>query len=421
MKKRTDYTFKYNSYGRYNWLRLTPAYSIKLVDELLPSDSSLFGVASNHNLEVLDPFSGTATTGIVVAEKGFNCTLFDINPFLIWFGKTKTANYNHGEVDALIEEVRNGLPNVNIKEDAWIPPMFKIERWWAPETLASLSSLRDYISKKWGEPTLNGVHNLLWVAFANLIIKTSAADFNHVSVSFKEKAESKGLDIVKSLFWDLLTDIAESAKVDIPGQITFVEGDSRLMETNRHFDLVITSPPYPNRISYIRELRPYMYWLKFLSSGEEAGELDWKAIGGTWGSATSKLLTWSKTDSVLSNDLLDICDKIAMADSKNGRAMSLYVLKFFDDMFVHLSNLREHLNNGARVNYILGNSSFYGIMVDTESYIVDMFEKLGYKDVSSSVIRKRNSKSCLYEYLISASWEDNFLEVLNKNEEFRTR
>lgn len=39
-----------------------------------------------------------------------------------------------------------------------------------------------------------------------------------------------------------------------------------------------------------------MYWLGFLESGEQAGNLDWKAIGGTWGSATSKLKDWEATN-----------------------------------------------------------------------------------------------------------------------------
>ena len=45
-------------------------------------------------------------------------------------------------------------------------------------------------------------------------------------------------------------------------------------------------------MSYIRELRPYMYWLGFLTNGRQAGELDWAAIGGTWGCATSNLNSW---------------------------------------------------------------------------------------------------------------------------------
>jgi hypothetical protein len=46
-------------------------------------------------------------------------------------------------------------------------------------------------------------------------------------------------------------------------------------------------------MSYIRELRPYMYWLGYLQNAREAGELDWKAIGGTWGCATSRVGKWN--------------------------------------------------------------------------------------------------------------------------------
>lgn len=49
-------------------------------------------------------------------------------------------------------------------------------------------------------------------------------------------------------------------------------------------------------MSYIRELRPYMYWLGFLNKAKEAGELDWKAIGGTWGIATSRLSCWERSE-----------------------------------------------------------------------------------------------------------------------------
>ena len=67
-------------------------------------------------------------------------------------------------------------------------------------------------------------------------------------------------------------------------------GDSRVVgeDVGAPFDLVITSPPYANRMSYVRELRPYMYWLGYLRSGRDAGEMDWAAIGGTWGVATSR-------------------------------------------------------------------------------------------------------------------------------------
>lgn len=83
MKQRSDYTFKYNAkQGRHGWLRLTPAYSIKLVKELLQAESLFESV--DKNVSILDPFCGTTTTGIVASELGYKCSLYDINPF--WFG-----------------------------------------------------------------------------------------------------------------------------------------------------------------------------------------------------------------------------------------------------------------------------------------------------------------------------------------------
>ena len=147
-----------------------------------------------------------------------------------------------------------------------------------------------------------------------------------------------------------------------------------------------------------------MYWLKFLETGEQAGDLDWQAIGGTWGSATSKLSTWEPVNTQLPKRLLDVCEKIEKADPKNGITMALYVKKFFDDMYLHFSNLRNRLNNNATLNYILGNSSFYGNYVETDLIIEEMLNALGFSEVKSVIIRKRNSKKNLFEYNITAKW-----------------
>ena len=393
--------------GRHGWLRLTPAYSIKLVKEILHSND-LFGCKSFDGGLILDPFCGTATTGIVAAEMGLDCVLYDINPFLVWFGNIKSENFDPDELDSIFETVSQDLKELSQHsntENLWIPQMKNIERWWDSQTLLSLAILRNYIYTKWGKTTNYGSHNLLWVAFARLVIETSAADFNHISMSFKESTTNFNHSAVTNLYSDILKKIFSSAKGKLKGHASILYGDSRAMDGNgQKFDMVITSPPYPNRISYIRELRPYMYWLGFLETGEQAGELDWKAIGGTWGMATSRLSSWKSENKNLPQQLLDVCTKIGNADSKNGKTMSQYVLKFFDDMSSHLSSLRERLNHGAEINYILGNSSFYGNYVDTDSIIKDTLSNLGYSDISSIIIRKRNCNKGLFEYKISARW-----------------
>lgn len=410
MKQRSDYTFKYNKeIGRHGWLRLTPAYSIKLVKEILYS-KDLFEDKTFKGGTILDPFCGTATTGIVAAELGWDCVLYDINPFLVWFGNIKSENFEEEELNKLYKTTKTDITELlssGCDENAWIPPMKNIERWWNHRTLMALATLRQYVCEKWGIPTNHGPYNLLWIAFARLVIETSAADFNHISVSFKDETTNYELESIVNLYLNILAQIVESAKKRLKGKATIVYGDSRMLDKeNCKFDMVITSPPYPNRISYIRELRPYMYWLGFLETGEQAGEMDWKAIGGTWGSATSKLYSWKSGNDHLPQDLYNVCSKIEVADNKNGKAMSIYVLKFFEDMFTHLSNLRKRLNKGAEINYILGNSSFYGNYVDTENIIKESLIALGYSNVDSTVIRKRNCNKGLFEYKISALWNN---------------
>lgn len=144
--QRSDYTFKYNNkLGRHGWLRLTPAYSVKLVQEIIakiPKDSF-----------ILDPFSGTATTGLVVAEHGLFAHCFDINPFLIWLGNAKCRNYSNEELEKLKAGIDISLAECKglIKKDNWLPDIHNISRWWCEHTLKVLAALRQALVNQFGE------------------------------------------------------------------------------------------------------------------------------------------------------------------------------------------------------------------------------------------------------------------------------
>ena len=192
------------------------------------------------------------------------------------------------------------------------------------------------------------------------------------------------------------------------GEVAIFHQDARrLAEMNiEPFDLVITSPPYANRMSYIRELRPYMYWLKFLLTAREAGELDWQAIGGTWGIATSRLNEWVPPTGCYQSDHLDATlAKIAAPENANGTLLATYVHKYCVDMADHFFGLRKLLNPGARLHYIVGNSTFYGVLLPVEEYYADMLNRFGFTEVNIRSIRKRNSKKELVEFDVSARWQ----------------
>jgi DNA modification methylase len=398
IRQNSEYTFKYNiDLGRHGWLRLTPAYSVHLVNEILNR-------YDDTGLIVFDPFSGTGTTGIVAAKKGYRSILNDINPFLVWFANQKAKNYTDAERKEIMGVFMNVIKNTDayIHKKNWYPDIFKIHRWWNAETLNILSAIRASIVENIGEPAIYNRYSLIWIAFCRIIIETSAASFSHVSMSFNTEPIKYGKDQIMNLFLRIMNYIVESTKDDIIGQISTINVDSRKMEGINNVDLVITSPPYPNRISYIRELRPYMYWLKFIEGTTDSSEIDWECIGGTWGATTSKLLSWKPEFRIDFKFLQQTVDFIAETNEKNPVLMSIYVYKYFYDMLYHIKNLYTVLNDAADIYYVVGNSTFFRVNVDSDILYKKMFEMAGFSNIDSKIIRKRNCNKKLYEYCITA-------------------
>jgi hypothetical protein len=398
MQTKPELTFKHNrNRGRHGWLRLTPAYSVQVVQQILADNPT-----PTH---ILDPFCGTGTTGLVAAEHGLTCTLLEINPFLVWFAQSKVDSYTRQDIthaQAVAAAIaRSSAPEVH-SHQAWLPPLHNIERWWSSTHLQELSYIRQCILDASPEPTMN----LLWIAFCKILIESSNAAFNHQSMSFRKPAAPQPMlwpDAEATLmqrFQMALEQMLPAAQQALPGQVHVLQADSRYVPSpEQSYDCVITSPPYPNRMSYIRELRPYMYWLGYLTEAREAAELDWQAIGGTWGVATSRLQHWQPNGHALSDQqFLNLLDPIRL----HSPLLANYVHKYFVDVSQHLQSVYAALAPNAPVYYIVGNSKFYDTLVPVDELYAHLLREAGFVDTGVRIIRKRNSKKELYEYIVSA-------------------
>jgi len=403
LRQRVDYTHKYNhKRGRHGWLRLTPAYSVKVVDELLSAYSS-------EPTNILDPFCGTATTALCAANRGYSATTVEINPFLVWLASTKTASYSTNTIFSTREVCEEIIGFIKDKRVAPMlePPIHNIERWWNNSTRTFLCCLRPAIEQATLENSPE--RSLLLVAFCRTLIATSNAAFNHQSMSFRtghQAGLTASTDLI-GLFRENVSHILAGAMQSPKGETCIIHGDARILEQlNKRFDLIITSPPYANRMSYIRELRPYMYWLGYLTNGRDAGELDWQAIGGTWGIATSRLSEWNPSGRAFAPKWLSpTLEAIANANNANGCLLANYIAKYSEDMWFHFTNLTKNMLPSCKVHYIVGNSTFYGTLLPTERLYADMLTELGFSHVEVRPIRKRNSKKELVEFDVSGCWK----------------
>lgn len=399
-KQKEEFTFKHNlKHGRHGWLRLTPAYSVKVVHDILEQYPEI--------TFVLDPFSGTGTTGLVCGERGIRGDLLDINPFLVWLAKVKTENYQSDDLreahQSAVGAAEKAL-TINKTDDLWIPPISNIIRWWPKNKCAFLAKLYNQLNQYF--PDESAAKNLLLVAFCRLVIESSNAAFNHQSMSFKKEQESlfheEEPNLLAQRFVQLVHEIILSAEKPIVGQIRAMYADSRQIPQPSKgllYDAVITSPPYPNRMSYIRELRPYMYWLGYLNDARQAADIDWQAIGGTWGVATSRLSKWEPNGIHIQHSGFE-----AIVESIRARSHLLanYVHKYFLDISTHLASVYNVLTADAKVFYVVGNSKFYDTLVPVEAIYANLLQQHGFVDTAIATLRKRNSKKELIEFVVSA-------------------
>jgi SAM-dependent methyltransferase len=392
--------------SRFGWLRLTPMYSVHLVEGLLSSDRL-------HAGRVLDPFCGTGTTALVCAQRGVPCDTTDINPFLLWLTATKTHAYTCSDLVAAREasSLVAAAAGDESRGVGWVPSLRDIEKWWEPDVLAALSRAWAVIRRLEAELAAPAAW-LLVIAFLRASIRTAHVSFGHQSMSFRQNGArarqsalfSRGGGPAVVAEWNAAFDsIAAAATSPILEEPREFHCDARNLShalEAASYTKVVTSPPYCNRMSYIRELRPYMYWTGFLSDARSAGDLDWLAIGGTWGIATSKVARWEPPAPV--EVPFEGFDQLVARVAESSDVLSRYIAKYFHDMVLHVRELAHVVEPGGSVHYIVGNSKFFDVVIPVEKIYAAMFEHAGFEDARVETLRKRSSKKELFEYLVSA-------------------
>src|SRR5262249_13430405 len=151
----------------------------------------------------------------------------------------------------------------------WLPPLSNIEKWWDTAALGALSRMWSTIRAQQAHmPDAAGW--LLTVAFLRASIRSAHVSFGHQSMSFKQRktngASQTTIDVgfLPLDEWTAaITSILDAAASPILAEPREILCDARALTASLErgaYAAVITSPPYCNRMSYIRELRPYMYW-----------------------------------------------------------------------------------------------------------------------------------------------------------------
>ncbi|OLE52587.1 MAG: DNA modification methylase [Acidobacteria bacterium 13_1_20CM_3_53_8] len=396
-----DITFKPGqNESVHRWYRLTPSYSPGLVRYLIQE------LAVTKDSFVLDPFCGRGTTIIECQKLGIPALGIEINPLLqqvsdrslLWeTGHLKLFGDYIAELDCLLNEhQKDSIDSVLLKFNARLPLIHNVFRWWKPDVLKNLIICRELsLLGKY-----SSISNYLWLAVNKAALDCANIHRNHPTITFDDNHQ-RNIDVYFEVSENLKTiskDLESLSDEEICNSrlnSVLLGNSTRNLEEllKRSVGLVITSPPYPNRYSYVHQTRPQLHFMDLLENIRQATEIDLNAIGGTWGRATS----------ILQNELIEVPAEIrpylSYYDELKDRSVLMcnYATKYFIDLWRHIKALKRCVSNDFKGAYVVGNSRLSGVEIFTEAIFGKICEREGFRVEKIISFRKRGGRQRLYE------------------------
>ncbi|MBI5463397.1 MAG: hypothetical protein HY966_00410 [Ignavibacteriales bacterium] len=391
----------------HRWFRLTPSYSPELVRYLVQE------LRCDRETLVCDPFLGKGTTGIELKKLGIPFVGIEINPLLklaseyalTWEVEQSKFAEHWKETLAKIEETIDGfkgvtLENVIAEKKLKLPPIHDVFRWWKKYVLRDLLLIKESLGKVRNE----NYKRLYWIALCSSVLDCANIHRNHPTISFDDNHKRK-IDVLgdfKENIEHILADLKRVPPREKTGKANILLGDSTHIASvvPDIIDRVITSPPYPNRFSYVHTTRPQLFFMDVFENATQSADLDCAAIGGTWGKATSVLYNgvvepYEHLSGILQPMISELRPKHNL--------MCNYAVKYFNMMDDHIADLKNRITNKFRGAYIVGNSRLKGVEILTEVVLAKMFEHQGFTVDKLLVFRKRGGKKKLYETAVCVS------------------
>ena len=408
----------------HRWVPWIAGFSASFVDSVC--SNYLRPTNKSKKSLVLDPFAGVGTTLLQAVLRGHDAVGFEINPYaaLAASMKLQALTINLKDIDAEIEAMRRIAKNWRTApppRHVAPPPLHTRIPFFSPRVERQILHAIAFIS---GIKEREAA-NLFRTAFGSVIVGVS--NYTYEPSLGSRPGAGKPLvedadvgSVLLNKLHQMRADIAwlkeetqASAQVGagrVVNENLFSAND--LLETGS-VDLMITSPPYMNNYHYLRNTRPQLYWLSFISSPEEQRTLETGNFGKYWQTvrdAQDIPLTFEHR--ALENTLKQLRETRKAAGAYGGPGWANYVTTYFNDCQRFMAILKRVLSRNGVGVVVIGNSIIQGMEIRVDEILGDIAvhqglrlegiprirdKRVGASITQSSVRRGLRSNATLYE------------------------
>ncbi len=366
---------------------------------------------SENCVSVLDPFCGSGTALHVAQEivPGIHLVGNDINPLAYLITRVKLEGVSM-RIKKDIAKVISALNDLS--EDINIHNFLRIEKWFRPDIIASLSKIRQVIINVKNKRN----RRYFWYIFSNMVRKYS----NSRSSTFKLHIKKE--DKIKQMSNDVIAEFCERIQTDVeyfihkPAHFALHKKDIlNLLPTlpDDSIDLTVTSPPYGDNattVTYGEFSWLALNWIDARDLEMEGWEMsnshiiDSKSLGGSRKEKNN--ITCAQEQLILLNEYTE-----GITKEKKKK-----VEHFFADYFFVLSQIARITSK--YIVLTLGNRTVNGVNISLTEISRRYLERNGYAVEAiyeREIVNKRipKSTSCVNGKSVS-SMNDEFVLIAKK-------
>lgn len=357
----------------HRWFVFPHSYSPQLVDEVFKA------YPLSKGARIFDPFVGAGTTVIRAQQKGYSATGTDLSPLSIFVTRAKIASYDRAE---LIGEFSNLISSHKPITSVMATYPERIRKAFSQDELAQIEGLKvkirvlpDRISPFFLLALLNVQQQLSRAVpdggWFRWVKKDDQSD--HVLPLFVHQVKSQ------------ITDLP-SQTPSRPGNWQVLLKDARALDQlEEQFDVLVTSPPYPNRHDYSR-----IFHMELLSLGSSEDDVFQFRHSSLRSHVEAHQPNIQATGYVIPSKLQTTLD--SLPESADPRIAPM-LRGYFEDMYICLKAAHSCLTPNATCAFVVGNVRHAGVMVLVDEILAEVGEQAGLNFDAAWVARLRGNSA----------------------------
>ena len=377
----------------HRWFRYSAGFSGAWAEDLISRE------AEARDVRVFDPFAGSGTTLIAAEQCGVESWGIDSHPFVARVARAKLAY--RSSPDEYLDRAKRalaGAKRITPAVESYVP---LIRKCYTDEALEQLDCLRHAIgSADDGSESAR----LVWLTLVSILRPTShvgTANCQYLLPGRRKARVREPFAAFEEMARTMYEDMRCAEGLSGP-RTTFRQDDARTCETvpDDHFNLVVTSPPYPNNYDYADATR---LELTFFGEIEGWGDLQTNIRRHLLRSCSQHVPNRAvDLADVLASPELDpirdalrpVCEELGEVRLTRGGKKTYHnmIVCYFLDLARVWLALRRVCRSPSRVCFVVGDSAPYGVYVPVIEWLGTLATSAGFRSFTFEKTRDRNIK-----------------------------